>query len=158
MTRLLLPVFLAAATSLHAQLLPGTQPLEPNADFSATMVAGIDKMALRLIEQSKATRKPDREKLKTILGVVDQRLPIKALELLGTTTAPALSPRPTPPASFASAGPSLTTSTARASTSSPRRKPAPGLSTSPMPTPIPRSSPTTPCSPTAVARSSFRRS
>lgn len=90
MTRLLLPALLAAASLQAQSLLPGTQPLEPNTDFSATMVAGIDKMALRLIEQSKATRKPDREKLKAILGLVDQRLPITALELLGTTTTPAL--------------------------------------------------------------------
>lgn len=76
--------------SLHAQILPGTQPLEPNADFSATMVAGIDKMALRLIEQSKAGRKPTREGLKAILGVVDERLPITALELVGDTVSPAL--------------------------------------------------------------------
>ena len=81
---------LLIASSLQAQILPGTQPLEPNADFSATMVAGIDKMALRLIEQSKAGRKPTREKLKAIIGAVDERLPITALELVGDTTNPAL--------------------------------------------------------------------
>jgi len=90
MTRLLFSLLSVAALQAQAQSLPGTQPLEPNADFSATMVAGIDKMALRLIEESKATRKPDREKLKAILGMVDERLPIKALELFGTTAAPAL--------------------------------------------------------------------
>jgi len=88
MIRPLLPLLLA--TSLQAQVLPGTQPLEPNPDFSATMVAGIDKMALRLIEQSKAGRKPTREKLKVILGAVDERLPITALELVGDTSTPAL--------------------------------------------------------------------
>ena len=81
---------LLAASSLHAQILPGTKPLEPNPDFSATMVAGIDKMALRLIEQSKTGRKPTREGLKAILGVVDERLPITALELVGDTASPAL--------------------------------------------------------------------
>lgn len=75
---------------MHGQVLPGTQPLEPNPDFSATMVAGIDKMALRLIEQSKATRKPTREKLKAALGIVDERLPITALDLVGDTSNPAL--------------------------------------------------------------------
>lgn len=90
MTRLLFSTLLAAA-SLHAQgPLPGTRPLNANPDFSATMVAGIDKMALRLIEESKGKRKPDREKLKAALGVVDERLPIKALELFGTTAEPAL--------------------------------------------------------------------
>jgi hypothetical protein len=44
------------------------------------MVAGIDKMALRLIEQSKGTRKPTREKLKAALGIVDERVPFTALE------------------------------------------------------------------------------
>ncbi len=81
---------LLIASSLQAQILPGTQPLEPNADFSATMVAGIDKMALRLIEQSKVGRKPTREKLKAIIGAVDERLPITALELVGDTNNPAL--------------------------------------------------------------------
>jgi cephalosporin-C deacetylase-like acetyl esterase len=88
MIRLLLPLLIAS--SLQAQILPGTQPLEPNPDFSATMVAGIDKMALRLIEQSKTGRKPTREKLKAIIGAVDERLPITALELVGDTSAPAL--------------------------------------------------------------------
>jgi cephalosporin-C deacetylase-like acetyl esterase len=88
MKRLLLPL-LAFTAALHAQL-PGTLPLEPNSDFSATMVAGIDKMALRLIEQSKAGRKPTREKLKAALGMVDERVPVTALELVGDTSAPAL--------------------------------------------------------------------
>ena len=88
MIRHLLPLLIAS--SLQAQVLPGTQPLEPNPDFSATMVAGIDKMALRLIDQSKTGRKPTREKLKAILGVVDERLPITALELVGDTSNPAL--------------------------------------------------------------------
>jgi len=54
------------------------------------MVAGIDKMALRLIEQSKSTRKPTREKLKAALGIVDARVPFTALEFVGDTTTPAL--------------------------------------------------------------------
>jgi hypothetical protein len=83
-------LLLLTASSLQAQILPGTQPLEPNPDFSATMVAGIDKMALRLIEQSKTGRKPTREKLKAIIGAVDERLPITALELVGDTSNPAL--------------------------------------------------------------------
>jgi len=83
-----LAVFIVA--SLQAQILPGTGPLEPNPDFSATMVAGIDQFALRLTEQSKIGRKPTRERLKAIIGVVDERLPIKALELVGDTNTPAL--------------------------------------------------------------------
>ena len=80
---------LLIASSVVAQL-PGTKSLEPNPDFSAAMVAGIDKFALRLIEQSKSTRKPTRDGLKAILGMVDERLPIKTLELVGNTDSPAL--------------------------------------------------------------------
>ena len=76
--------------SLQAQILPGTKPLEPNPDFSATMVAGVDKFALRLIEQSKGTRKPTREKLKAAIGIMDERLPVAALEFVGDTASPAL--------------------------------------------------------------------
>ena len=74
----------------HGQTLPGTQPLAANPDFSAAMVAGIDRMALRLIEQSKTIRKPTREKLRAAIGLVDERLPVKALEFVGDTQAPAL--------------------------------------------------------------------
>ncbi len=70
--------------------LEGTQPLAPNPDFSATMVAGIDKFLLKLIEDSKTSRHPDREKLRTIIGAIDPRQPIKALELVGDTSDPAL--------------------------------------------------------------------
>ena len=74
---------------LLAQL-PGTQLLAPNIDFSATMVAGIDKMALRLIEQSKTGRKPTMEKLKAAIGMVDGRVGFSALDLVGDTSTPAL--------------------------------------------------------------------
>jgi dienelactone hydrolase len=73
-----------------AQSLPGTQPLPADPDFSASMVAGIDRMALRLIGQSKTTRQPTREKLRAALGMVDERLPLRALELVGDTASPAL--------------------------------------------------------------------
>ena len=81
---------LPGASTVNAQTLPNTKPLEPNPDFSATMVAGIHRFASRLIEQSTSTRKPEREKLKAILGIVDQRLPISSLELVGDTSTPAL--------------------------------------------------------------------
>jgi cephalosporin-C deacetylase-like acetyl esterase len=87
---LALLAFLLAPLTLGAQSLPGTQGLSQNSDFSAAMVAGIDKMALRLIGQSKTSRQPTREKLKAALGMVDERLPVKSLELLGDTTSPAL--------------------------------------------------------------------
>jgi cephalosporin-C deacetylase-like acetyl esterase len=83
-------VFVAIASSPSAQTLLGTQPLAPNSDFSAKMVAGIDKMALRLIEQSKTGRKPTREKLRAAIGIVDGRVPFTALEFVGDTVNPAL--------------------------------------------------------------------
>jgi Abhydrolase family len=89
--RLISLLAVATATScLQAQPLPGTVPLEPNEDFSAAMVAGIDRFALRRIEQSRTSRRPDRERLKAMLGVVDARLPITTLELVGDTSTPAL--------------------------------------------------------------------
>ena len=91
------PIYLSACLlwtfgplSCLAQSLPGTAALEPNPDFSAKMVAGIDQMALRLIEQSQASRKPTREKLRAALGMVDERVSFSALELQGDTTSPAL--------------------------------------------------------------------
>ena len=65
--------------------LPGTLPLEARADLSAEMVAGIDRMALALIERSPVSRKPTREKLAAAIGVVDARLPVAALEFVGDT-------------------------------------------------------------------------
>ncbi len=82
--------YFLAALPLSAQTLPGTGPLEPNPDFSAAMVAGIDAYALRLTDASKDSRKPSRERLKAIIGAADERLPVRALDLAGTTDAPAL--------------------------------------------------------------------
>jgi cephalosporin-C deacetylase-like acetyl esterase len=91
-----------------AMQLPGTAPLEPNADFSATMVAGIDRFVLREIETAKGRRpsywkrdfsspeayeksvEPNRKRLKEILGMADERLPVTALELVGDTQTPSL--------------------------------------------------------------------
>ena len=90
LTRFLTLLTVVLTTLIHGQTLPGTQPLTPNSDFSATMVAGIDKMALTLIEQSKTGRKPTREKLKAAIGIVEERVPFTALELVGDTASPAL--------------------------------------------------------------------
>ncbi|MFN7564592.1 MAG: alpha/beta hydrolase family protein [Prosthecobacter sp.] len=90
LARFLIVLPLIGMASVQGQSLPGTQPLTPNPDFSAKMVAGIDKMALRLIEQSKASRKPTREKLKAAIGLVDERVPFTALDLIGDTTTSAL--------------------------------------------------------------------
>src|SRR5437660_397625 len=109
-----LPSFLAlvvvcfAVTPLPAESLPGTKPLTTEGDLAAQMVAGIDKYLMRelaaSVEKRKALWKPDysspeaytksvqanRERLKKILGVVDQRVPVAALEYVSTTSQPSL--------------------------------------------------------------------
>lgn len=79
-----------AALSVRADILPDTAPLEPNPDFSAVMVAGIDAYVQQLIVSSRASRNPTRERLKAIIGVVDDRLPITALAFIGDTGSPSL--------------------------------------------------------------------
>lgn len=91
-----------------SERLANTQPLEPNPDFSAKMVADIDQFLLREIDKSKPLRKgfwkrdtsspeayaksvePNREHLRGIIGVVDKRVPITALEFVGDTQTPSL--------------------------------------------------------------------
>lgn len=78
---------------LLGQPLPNTQPLTRKGDLSAEMVAGIDAYLTRV--RSAHTVKPDtpdrlREKLRTILGVVDTRLPASDLHLVATVNSPAL--------------------------------------------------------------------
>src|SRR5438132_8268975 len=73
-------------------------------DIAAAMVAGIDKFLLREIELSVERREkfwnrdfsspeaynksiePNRQRLKKILGVVDEPVPFDALELIATVT------------------------------------------------------------------------
>ena len=88
-------------------LLPNTEPLTISGDLSAQMVEGIDRFLTREISESVATR-PDawhrdfsshdayeksletsREHLRRMLGVIDDRLPVTALELVETTERPA---------------------------------------------------------------------
>ncbi|HEY1377265.1 MAG TPA: hypothetical protein VGF55_10750, partial [Gemmataceae bacterium] len=92
---------------LAAEPLPGTQPLTFTGDPAAAMVAGLHKYLDRELAASVEKRKqfwkpdfsspeayaksvqPNRDRLKKILGVVDQRLP-PAMELVATTDQPAL--------------------------------------------------------------------
>lgn len=101
---MLLTALLAAA----AAQLPGTQPLAPDPDFSATMVAGVHRYLDRATEASVAGRaafwkrdtsspaaytasvKPNRERLARLLGVVDPRLPVRELEFVGGIGSPSL--------------------------------------------------------------------
>jgi len=93
-------LFLSPVTPRAESLatLPGTSLLPPSADFSAEMVAGIDRFALREIAKAKATRvslwpgdaTAHRAKLAVAIGATDTRLPIKAFELVGDTLTPAV--------------------------------------------------------------------
>ena len=83
--------YLSVVSTLHAQPLPGTKPLEMQGDIAKQMVEGIDRYLTRelaaSVEKRKAYWKPDytsaeayeksitpnRERLKKILGVVDTR-------------------------------------------------------------------------------------
>src|SRR4051812_7947913 len=88
--------------------LAGTQPLTIEGDIAAQMVAGIDKFLLREIDLSVERREkywkrdfssadaynnsiePNRQRLKKILGVVDERVSFEAAELVATVGKPAL--------------------------------------------------------------------
>lgn len=83
-------LFLFLATSLQAQVLSGTEALPTEPDFSAAMVAGIDRLATRLIAGSREGRQPVRERLKAILGVVDARIPFSNLEVVADLQTPGL--------------------------------------------------------------------
>ena len=99
------------STSVLAQgllPLPGTQPLTQPGDLSAPMVEGIHQYLLREIDRSLGERKnywqrdlssreayensiaPNRERFRKMIGAVDARLPVTALEYLGTTARPSL--------------------------------------------------------------------
>ncbi|MCI0682055.1 MAG: hypothetical protein L0Y71_08125 [Gemmataceae bacterium] len=93
--RRLLPSLLVClfASTLHAEPLPGTKPLDIQGDIAKQMVEGIDRYLTRELAASVERRKPywkpdytspqayeksitpNRERLKKILGVVDQRVP-----------------------------------------------------------------------------------
>jgi dienelactone hydrolase len=101
---MLLSLFLAAA----AAHLPETQPLAPDPDFSATMVAGVHRYLDRATAASvtgregrwqrdttspaaySASVQPNRERLARLLGVVDPRWPVQELEFVGGTVTPSL--------------------------------------------------------------------
>lgn len=109
--RSIIPVLAATLTLVtgsEAQtILPTTDPLEASQDLAAEMVEGIHRYLDRATQLAASSRNrywtPDfssaaayersveenREHLKSILGVVDPRQPINALELVATTDRPA---------------------------------------------------------------------
>jgi hypothetical protein len=94
------------STTRAAEPLPGTEPLVMDQPLDVVMVDGIDRFCLREIAASAAKRaqfwkpdfstheayrksvEPNRERLKTIIGVVDSRVPTRGLELLTTVDQP----------------------------------------------------------------------
>ena len=98
---------LALVTGTAAQtVLPDTQPLETSQDLAAEMVEGIHRYLDKASQLAASSRdrswnrdfsspaayvrsvEANREHLKTILGVVDPRLQVDALELVATTGRP----------------------------------------------------------------------
>jgi dienelactone hydrolase len=97
----------ACFAGLAQEVLPHTQPLTLQGDLSAQMVAGIDRCLTRLTAQSIGERQqywqrdfssaeaydrsvqPNRERLRSIFGAVDARLPVIALEFMSSTSSPA---------------------------------------------------------------------
>src|SRR5262245_24164602 len=91
-----------------AESLPDTKPLTEDGDLAAKMVEGIDKYLMRELAASIDKRKqywkpdfssaeaydksvqPNRERLKKILGVVDERVPFTDLEYVGGPKTPSL--------------------------------------------------------------------
>src|SRR5436190_4761598 len=91
------------ARAQNAEQLPGTQPLTLQGDLSDQMVAGIDTFLLREIERSVSERQTfwkrdfasaeayeksvgsHRQRLRKIVGATDPRVPVAALEFVGST-------------------------------------------------------------------------
>jgi len=104
---LLTAVTISLTSPLTAQSLPGTKPLETKDDLAKVMVEGIGKYLDREIAASFEKRKeywkpdlsaeqafqksvtPNRERLKKLIGLVDQRLPVK-MEYVASKDQPAL--------------------------------------------------------------------
>lgn len=78
------PVLLLAPL-LAGQTLPGTSPLTVTADPARRMVDGIHAWLERASAASRAGRKPESARLRSILGVVDERVPFEELELLASS-------------------------------------------------------------------------
>ncbi len=104
---MLAALFWSYAALAQPERLPNTQPLTLGGDLSAQMVEGIDRFLMREIENSAGSRpqfwhrdfstpaayeksiQPNRERFRKMIGAVDERVPVKALEFVGTTETPA---------------------------------------------------------------------
>ena len=88
--------------------LPGTRPLRLDGDLSLQLVEAMDRFLLRQIAQSPKSRErfwswdysspraylesigPNRDRFRRRIGAVDDRLPVRDLELVATLTSPSL--------------------------------------------------------------------
>ncbi len=95
------------AALAQQERLPNTQPLALEVDLSAQMVEGIDRFLMREIESSVASRlqfwqrdfsspdaykksiQPNRERFAKMVGAVEERIAVKALDFVSTTETPA---------------------------------------------------------------------
>ena len=83
MTTTTVTLLLYACCFAQVQPLPGTAPLDTDADLAMEMVAGIDRYLTRELADSVNRREaPTRERLAEIIGVVDERKPGFAFEIL----------------------------------------------------------------------------
>ena len=100
--------FALTAVSLAQTTLPGTAQLTADGDLAAKMVAGINLYLERATTAARAQRgqlwkrdyssperyrqsiAPNRERFRKIIGAVDPRVPVTALQLDATTSTPAL--------------------------------------------------------------------
>jgi dienelactone hydrolase len=102
-TTVLLMLSVVSALAAAERTLPGTQPFDTTNDLSREMVAGIDKFLMRETAASLAGRsnywrrdissaaayeksvEENRTRFRTIIGAVDPRVTVTALEFLSTT-------------------------------------------------------------------------
>ena len=106
--RVLVATLAFTAASDGQTVLPATRQLETSQDLAAEMVEGIHRFLDKATEASASSRDQywnrdfssgaayersvdkNRERLKTILGVVDPRIPVDSLELIATTERPSV--------------------------------------------------------------------
>ncbi len=107
-TSVLFTLLAVAARTWAGEPLPGTRPLDRKGDLAAQMVEGIDRYLMRELDASARRRlqsskgdhsspaawsrsmQPQREHLKKILGIVDPRVAVTALEFVSSTLQPSL--------------------------------------------------------------------
>jgi dienelactone hydrolase len=106
--RLCVSLFFVCSGAFAAEPFPGTKLLEMQGDITDQLVAGVDKFLLNEIDASVERRArhwkrdtssveaynksvaENRKHLARIIGAVDPRVPFDGLELVGTTSQPAL--------------------------------------------------------------------